>query len=131
MAKAKLAIKRPVEIAEKIVAVSREIAAFEEQIKPIKAKRDELRQEMLESLRANRVESISTAYGVNFTRATRSSLTVTDPAAAKTWCLANGCIRPDLIQATKLLKGTGALPKGFEDKFTDYLSITGLNGGEE
>lgn len=131
MAKKKITIGSPTDIAEKLIALRGEMLAITEPLKGLKEKETELKEMMLEALKAARLEGLSTEYGINFTRATRSSLVVTDPKKALDWALKNDSVRIDTVKASKLLKGTGALVPGFEDKFTDYLSITGLTNNEE
>jgi hypothetical protein len=125
MAKTKLQ-----QIADQLYKLREEIDAFEAPIKPMKAKEDELREEMLAELRRVRLESFRTEDGLSYVRAYRASLTVTDPAAALAWAVERQCAKVDTLKAAKLLKGAGALPEGFEQKETEYLSIRAESSNE-
>ncbi len=124
--KKKLSIGDPIELSEKLFKIRQEIAAWEEQVKPLKEKEDELRQSMLEALKSHRMQSLETERGITYTRASRATLGILDPKKAMVWALSNDCAKVDTVKAGKMLKGAGALPDGFEEKFTDYLQVTGI-----
>lgn len=121
----------PVQIADKIYKISVEIAAYEDGLKPLKDKRDRLKEEMLGVLRGAGIKQFGTDTGVVYSRAFRSSLTVSDPDKALKWALGNECARVDTVKASKVLKGAGAVPEGFDYKETEYLSSKGLSGALE
>lgn len=123
----RLSIGSPLQIAEKLFKIRQEIAAFMEPIKALEEKEEKLRVEMLESLKANKMDALKTDRGVSYARASRAKLEITDPKKALDWALANNCAKVDTTKAASSLKGKGALPEGFEETFTDYLQVTGIN----
>lgn len=129
--KKRLRVDSPTDIATQIIGINGEILAYEEPLKQLKARKDELRQLMLDSLKANRMSALETDSGVTFTRAFRSSLTISDLPQALKWAVANGVAKVDTIRAGKILKGSGAIPEGLEYKETEYLSTTGIKGALE
>lgn len=128
MKKTKKIAANPHDIADKLYKIREEIAAFEASMKPLKEKEEALRTDMLASLKENRMDSFrDDNIPLTFTRAYRSSLEITDPFLALDWAIANECAKVDTIAANKKLKGAGALPKGFGQKETEYLTIKNID----
>ena len=124
MAKRKLAALDPHEIADRLFKIREEISAFEDSVKPLKEKEENLRTDMLTALKEQRLDTFRDEnVPLTFTRSFRSSLEITDLFNAMDWAIVNECAKVDTIAANKKLKGVGALPKGFGYKETEYLSI--------
>ena len=122
--KKKIAALNPHEIASKLYKLREEIAAFDDSIKPLKEKEETLRTDMLTALKEQRLDSFRDEnVPLTFTRAYRSSLEITDAFHAMDWAITNECAKVDTIAANKKLKGVGALPKGFDYKETEYLTV--------
>ncbi len=97
---------------------------FQEILKPLKEAEDDLRAAMLKQLQANRLDSFrSETSGFTYTRAYRASLEVTDEEKALKWAVKNNCAKVNTTEANKLLRGAGALPEGFQQSETCYLTI--------
>lgn len=114
-------------IAEQIIAIENEIQAFEEPVKQLKLRKEELRERMIHALKENRLNSFQTESDVGFSLAYRSSLEITDEKKALEWGFINQCIKVDTVKANRVLKGAGALPEGFVQAETEHLVVTGLN----
>ena|SRR3990167_10312872 len=122
--KKKIVQLNPHLIADKLFKIKSEIQAFEDSIKPLKEKEENLRTDMLTALKESRMDSFrDDNVPLTFTRAYRSSLEITDAFHAMDWAIVNECAKVDTIAANKKLKGAGALPKGFGYKETEYLTI--------
>ncbi len=94
-------------------------------LKPLKIEEENLREEMMSALKKNKLTSFkSDVTGSAYTRAYRASLEVVDGEKALKWALKNDSVKIDTTKANKLLKGAGALPEGFEQKETEYLTIS-------
>lgn len=122
----KLSIGSPLQIADKLFKIRTEIEAYKEYLKPLEDKEDKLRVEMVESLKANRMNSLETDKGITYTHASRAKLIVVDKSKAQVWAAEHDCLKIDIVMAGKFLKGRGALPDGFTEEFTDYLQVTGI-----
>ena len=121
----------PLQLADKLFKISAEISAYEDGLKPLKEKRERLREEMLGALRSARMNSIGTDKGVVYSRAFRSSLTISDPQKAMGWAVEHECAKVDTVKASKLLRGAGAIPDGFDYKETEYLASSGMGAALE
>lgn len=129
MAKNKIAIHNPQKIAEKLITINGEILAYEEPLKGLKAKREELRLVMLEALKANKMGGLKTDDGITFSRAYRTTYKVEDLKMAQPWLVEHDCLKPDTTKMGKLLKGTGdAIPAGIGFTETEYLASAGISG---
>ncbi len=115
----------PIEIAERLLEVERNLAAIELSKQPLMEQKEKLRKEMLTTLQVNRLEALETG-GVTFTRAFRASLSISNPSAALEWAIAHDCAKVELVKANKVLRGLGALPVGFEQEETEYLRAEGI-----
>ncbi len=124
--KKKLLKSDPNILAEKLIDVENELLAIEESKRPLVARKEELREEILSSLKTNNLNSIETHQGITFSRAYRASLSISNPDAALKWALAHDCATVDKIRANKALRGGGALPEGFEQTETEYLKADGI-----
>ncbi len=97
---------------------------IKETLVPLLEDEDRLREAMVDALKKSRIPSFrSEATGHTYTRAFRASLGITDEAKALKWAIKNKCAKVDTSSANKLLKGSGALPEGFEQRETEYLTI--------
>lgn len=115
-------------IAEKLYKISFEIDGYEEGLRTLKDKRERLKEEMLGAFRHYKMASVVTKHGVTYRRSFRASLAVSDPKKALAWATENRCVKVDTTKAASLLKGTGALPEGFEQKETEFISSSGMKG---
>lgn len=122
----KIVLPRMDVLAEKLVNIEAEMLAFSEPLAQLKLRKEQIRAELLEALKAHRADSFRTESGATFSRAYRASLTVTDPIQALDWAVREGCAKVDIVAVNKALKGAGALPEGFEQKETEYLRVEGL-----
>ena len=122
----KLRVDSPADIAAKLIGINGEILAYEEPLKQLKDKRDEMRQLMVDSLKENRLEELRTEDGVTYTRAFRNSYKIADPKKAMPWLTEHDCLKPDTVKLGKLLKGVPVVPEGIEWTETEYLSTTGM-----
>ncbi len=122
--KRKIKATDPHDIADKLFKLRGEILAFEEPLKALKIKEEELRDQMLLSLKESRLDTFrDDMIPLTFTRTYRNSLEVVDFEKALGWALENNCAKVDVVAANKALKGAGALPKGFSQRETESLSI--------
>lgn len=131
MAKKTLTNQNPDSIAERLYRISFEIDGYEEGLRSLKEKRERLKEEMLGAFRTYQMASVVTKHGVTYRRAFRASLAVSNPAKALSWATEHNCVKVDTVKAGSLLKGAGALPEGFEQKETEYLTSTGMKGALE
>lgn len=131
MQKKTLINPNPDTIADKLYKISFEISGYEEGLKALKDKRDRLKEEMLGAFRHYQMASVVTKHGVTYRRAFRASLAVSNPAKALSWATEHNCVKVDTLKAGSILKGSGALPEGFEQKETEYLTSTGMKGALE
>jgi len=119
-------LKTPQEIAEQLIDTERQLAAIEESKTPLMKRKEQLRTEMLSALQINRLHALETSNGITFTRAFRASLTISEPVAALRWATAHDCVKIDTVAVAKALRGAGALPSGFSQEETEYLSVRGM-----
>lgn len=98
---------------------------IKEMLLPLKDTEAQLREDMMTVLKKNKLTSFkSDVTGSAYTRAYRASLGITDEEKALKWAIEQKCVKVDTTEANKLLKGSGALPEGFEQKETEYLTIS-------
>ncbi len=122
--KRKLIVTDPHDLADKLFKIQAEISAFEEPLKALKEKEQVLRLDMLGALKAGRLDTFrDNTIPLTFTRTYRNSLEVVDFEKALGWALENNCAKVDTVKANSVLKGAGALPKGFSQKEMESLSI--------
>lgn len=121
----KLAQLDPHKIADKLLKIRNEIAAYEDTVKPLKVKEEAIRQDMLTALKEHRMDSFRpTDLPYTFVRAYRKSYEVTHPDTALAWAVGAQCIKIDTTKVSKILTGSGeAIPAGFEYKETEYLQV--------
>src|SRR5437588_799311 len=111
-------------LASELQDVRGEIAAFEESMRPLKDREEELRERMLAALKKDRLSSFKTEDGMAYVRAFRTSYAITDPAKALAWANENGCAKVDTAKLSKALRGNAqAIPDGFDYSETEYLTI--------
>ncbi len=111
------------EIAAQLLENQQEQDHIKELLVPLLEDEDRLREAMVEALKKSRIPSFRSDNGFTYTRAFRASLGITDEAKALKWAIKNKCAKVDTPSANKLLKGAGALPEGFEQRETEYLTI--------
>lgn len=112
------------EIAYAILSVQRESDGLREKLKGLDEQEEILREQMLAGLKEERMKSYRDEQTpLTFSRITRSSLAVTNVRKALKWAVGRSCISVDTKRAAILLRGTGALPEGFEQREVEYLSV--------
>lgn len=120
-----VAHRKAITIAADLHKVREQLAAVEQHAAPYREHESQLREEMLVALKRERLATLKTDDGFSYVRAFRSSLGITDLDAALKWATVNHAVKVDTARAAKLLKGAGALPDGFEQLDTEYLTIKG------
>lgn len=125
---AKLSIGSPLQLAEKLFKIRSEIEAFMEPVEKLKVKEEKLRTEMLESLKANKMDSLKTERGINYVRADKPmKFIIKDKEKALAWAIENHCAKIDVTETKAKLAGTGALPDFFEEEYQGQtLRIEGM-----
>jgi hypothetical protein len=118
--------RKAITIAADLREIRSRLEEIDEQAQPLKELESQLREEMLLALRRERLATLKTDDGFSYVRAFRSSLGITDLPAALKWASSHDALKVDTARAAKLLKGAGALPNGFEQQETEYLTIKGI-----
>lgn len=115
----------------KVIEVANELKVLREKIAKIKAEKiaplDEQEKELsailIDILKKQGLKTIKIDSGELFTRATRSTIKVTDDAKAYNWASENNALRIDTTKCGQILRRELDLPNGFKEVTSEYLSV--------
>jgi hypothetical protein len=97
-------------------------------LKELEDEEEALRVELLSALKEARLKSVKVEDGPVFSRSERVNYVVANLEDAIKWAKKNKCISVDKSAANKILRTKYPdMPKGFEVKITEFISVRGNN----
>lgn len=116
--KNKIVAAEPLTVAEQLYGISEQIAFLEEQEK-------ELKNKLLDSLKAQGVKFLKLNNGVSYSVEHKTMLKVKDERKAFMWAGLNNCLTVDMVKARQILRRELKTPPFFKvEKGADYLKVT-------
>lgn len=113
--------------AEELYQTRKDIDKVEEAYKltvdPLKARRDQLQQELIELYNEVGITSIKTEAGETYAKAMRKGLMIKDDRKALTWAIENNCANINKIYAAQVIFKQEEIPAGFEVVQSEYISV--------
>lgn len=121
-------------LAENLKSLKADIAEIENgelaQLKEMEAK---CREDILKELKITGLGNIKLESGEVFTRAFKTTFTITDQDKAMAWAADKNVVvtKLDIAKMNKLLKRELTVPEGFEQVDTEYLTVKSAVNNEE
>lgn len=113
-------------LAEALKSVREDISEIElGTLYALKQEEFKIREDLLKELKVTGLGNIKLESGEIFTKAIRTSFSVTDTQKAHDWAAEKGLVvaKIDTVKANKVLKRELTVPEGFERVDTEYLQV--------
>lgn len=121
-------------LAEKLKQLKLDIAEIESgHLADLKDEEARTREEILKELKVTGLGNIKLDTGEVFTRAFKTTFTITDQALAMAWAQDKNVVvtKLDTAKVNKLLKREISVPDGFEQVDTEYLTVRSAASADE
>ncbi len=124
-------IEKIIKKGDELSTLREEITKLEEEsrskLEPLKLQREAVQEELKLMLSENKLKSIKTSSGDNYTLAVAKGLSITDEKKALEWCVEHGAVSIDKLAIKSKLSKVTVLPAGFEFSEREYISVRKAN----